>query len=297
MKRPTLIAFLLCLNVFFAHSSNDIYFSRIGIEQGLSQLSVVTVYQDELGRMWFGTREGVNLYTGNSMQTFLPVSNDHNSLQSNLISTITGDRNGSVYIHSHKGINKFDMVTSTMTLVDRGAFETVAVSDGRLWAVVDNALYTFDKGVKQKYIELSDSVSSIKRILIASDQRIFLGTTSSVFLVDINKKVRKLIERSSQVSRIYEDSKNNIWIATWEKGLFRINREGKITNYSGANGYSISSDFVRDICEDNQGYLWIGTQKGLDRLTVESAEFGHYDPSEFGFQSLSNESVWALYKD
>lgn len=297
MRKSTLLTLLLCLNTFLTHPSNEIYFSKIGIEQGLSQLSVITIYQDELGRMWFGTREGVNLYTGSSMQTFLPVSNDSNSLQSNLISTIVGDRNGSVYIHSHRGINKFDMVTSTMMLVDRGVFETVAVAEGRLWAVVGNVLYFYENGAKQKYIELPDSVSSIKQILITSDKRIFLGTTSSVYLVDKNKKVRNLINGSSQVSVIYEDSKKNIWIGTWEKGLFRIDRKGKISSYSKLNGYALSSDFVRDICEDNQGYLWIGTQKGLDRLTAESTEFKHFDLSGFGFQSRTNESVWALYKD
>ena len=45
--------------VLASHSrSSDVYFSKIGIEQGLSQLSVMNIYQDELGTMWFGTREG-----------------------------------------------------------------------------------------------------------------------------------------------------------------------------------------------------------------------------------------------
>lgn len=33
----------------------------------------MTVYQDELGTMWFGTREGVSRYNGNSMEVIQPV--------------------------------------------------------------------------------------------------------------------------------------------------------------------------------------------------------------------------------
>lgn len=297
MKRNLIIFALIWFNIFFSYSSNDIYFSKIGIDQGLSQLSVVTIYQDELGGMWFGTREGANLYTGSSMHTFQPVQNDNNSLQSNLISTIVGDREGSVYIHTHKGINKYDMVASRMTLVERGVFETIAFANGKLWAASEKTLYSYEDNVKKPYVELSQSSSKIKRILYLSDGRIFLGTLTSLLVVDKNRKVRELLKDCSQVSKIYEDSKKNIWIGTWEKGLFRIDRKGVIQSYTYSDDNSISANFIRDICEDNEGYLWIGTTKGLDRLTVETTTFKHYDPDEYGFQRLSNRSVWALYKD
>ena len=61
-------------------AESDIYFSKIGIEQGLSQLSVMSIYQDELGAIWFGTREGVNRYNGNTMEVFRPEPTDSNSL-------------------------------------------------------------------------------------------------------------------------------------------------------------------------------------------------------------------------
>lgn len=297
MKRSILIFAIIWLNILFSYSAGDIYFSKVGIDQGLSQLSVMTIYQDELGRMWFGTREGANLYTGGSMHTFLPVQNENNSLQSNLISTIVGDREGSVYIHSHKGINKYDMVTSRMTLVERGVFETISYANDKLWAVAEKTLYTYDDNSKKTYVDLSQSSSSIKRILIASDGKIYLGTLTSVYVVDKYLRIRELLKDCSHVSRIYEDSRKNIWIGTWEKGLFRINRDGEVKNYTSSDGNSISSNFVRDICEDNQSDLWIGTSKGIDRLVVETTTFTHYGPDEYGYQRLSNRSVWTLYKD
>ena len=37
------------------------------MKDGLSSLSVVSIYQDPLGRMWFGTTEGLNIYNGNKI--------------------------------------------------------------------------------------------------------------------------------------------------------------------------------------------------------------------------------------
>ena len=68
-----LAIFLIWLQAPFAHGQDEVYFSKIGIEEGLSQLSVMTIYQDELGRMWFGTREGLNIYDGNRITILQPT--------------------------------------------------------------------------------------------------------------------------------------------------------------------------------------------------------------------------------
>ena len=63
--KQILAFFLIACTSRSTFAANDIYFSRIGVEQGLSQLSVMSIYQDEIGTMWFGTREGINRYNGN----------------------------------------------------------------------------------------------------------------------------------------------------------------------------------------------------------------------------------------
>ena len=55
------LAFSL-IGIFIVQLSYAGYFKHIGREEGLSQSSVMAIYQDKLGRMWFGTREGVNIY-------------------------------------------------------------------------------------------------------------------------------------------------------------------------------------------------------------------------------------------
>lgn len=297
-RNKLLFIFLLFLISWKLSAESDIYFSKIGIEQGLSQLSVMAIYQDELGTMWFGTREGVNRYNGNTMEVFRPVPNDNNSLNGSLVKNICGGKNGFVYIHSQNGINEYCMKTGEMKMVQRDRADAIGYGIRNLWIAEDNCLYAYNEGVKTLYSEIKEIKSPIRVILQTADQRIVLGTLSSgVYIVDQNKKCRQIIPDCSQVSSLFEDNRKNIWVGTWEKGLFKIERNGKIVNYQNKGANSLSSSFVRSICQDNKDFLWIGTRKGLDKLAVDTEVFKHYESGGKQFFELTNESVWSLYKD
>ena len=299
--RKILIVLALAFSSTVSFAANDIYFSKIGIEQGLSQLSVNSIYQDELGAVWFATREGLNRYNGNGMEVFRPVPNDSNSLGENLILTVCGDKNGHIYIRTQAGLSEFELRTSVMKKIQKKNVDAIAYGIQNLWIAENNAVYSYKDGVKKLYCVVSNCKSPIVKILQTVDQRIFVGSlTSGVFVIDQNKKIRSVLSGCSQVASLFEDSKKNIWISTWEKGLFKIDRSSNIVNYSYKPGNpekSISSNFVRVVCEDNNGSVWIGTKKGLDHLTVETGIFKHYDSEGYNNRQLSNESVWSLLKD
>ena len=46
------------------------YFRTLGMADGLINYSVHSIYQDALGRMWFGTPEGISIYDGHKMNSF-----------------------------------------------------------------------------------------------------------------------------------------------------------------------------------------------------------------------------------
>ena len=56
---------MLIVNSFVAHAE---YFRNLNISDGLSQPSVMAIAQDGLGRMWFGTLEGINVYNGEELR-------------------------------------------------------------------------------------------------------------------------------------------------------------------------------------------------------------------------------------
>ena len=63
----------------FAQEDN-IQFSHITVEDGLSLNVVTKVYQDRHGFMWFGTYNGLNRFNGYDFKIFLPQVSDKNSI-------------------------------------------------------------------------------------------------------------------------------------------------------------------------------------------------------------------------
>lgn len=214
-------------------AADDVYFSKLGIEEGLSQLSVMSIYQDELGAMWFGTREGVSRYNGNSMEVIRPVANDTNSLHGNLIRNLCGDKSGSVYIHSQGGINRYDLRAGKVSNIQRENADAIAYGTSVLWIAERNKIYEYYKGEKVLYAELPESNAQIRVLRETSQKVLVAGTlTSGVYIIDPNKKMRKVIDVSSQISSIFEDSRKNIWVGTWYHGLFRIEKNGRVRIYT-----------------------------------------------------------------
>ena len=68
--RRIILSLILLLG--FCSGIYPIYFKHIGMQEGLSQLSVMAIYQDNLGRMWFGTEEGINIYDGVQTKVYKP---------------------------------------------------------------------------------------------------------------------------------------------------------------------------------------------------------------------------------
>ncbi len=60
---------LLALRLF----AYDYPVKYLGIDQGLSNNVVITIYQDYKGFMWFGTYDGLNRYDGYGFKIFRNV--------------------------------------------------------------------------------------------------------------------------------------------------------------------------------------------------------------------------------
>src|SRR5438105_15163526 len=65
--------------VTMLYASEPTRFTRISIEQGLSQSTVQVILQDKSGFIWLGTDEGLDRFDGYS---FLVFKNDPQDLQS-----------------------------------------------------------------------------------------------------------------------------------------------------------------------------------------------------------------------
>ena len=70
LKKTTICLLFLCIgvNCVFSEVPEQINFSYISINEGLSQSTVFSIDQDQRGNMWFATYDGVNSMTGIHLQ-------------------------------------------------------------------------------------------------------------------------------------------------------------------------------------------------------------------------------------
>src|SRR5438105_624391 len=73
-------------------------FKTIGVEEGLSQNSVYSLYQDREGFLWIGTADGLNRYDGKKIKNFKARPNINEPSNSNFIrGNIVEDKAGNIW--------------------------------------------------------------------------------------------------------------------------------------------------------------------------------------------------------
>ncbi len=303
-KRFAIILRSLLILLFSSISTEvyPIYFRHIGMEEGLSHFTVLSVYQDRLGRMWFGTNEGLTVYNGSRIHVFKPdfdLTNEHGlqRIKENRITSIHGDGEGNVFFLAGHSLIRYDIRKETFSQI-RDAHVTALTSfRGKIGCAVHDSLFFYNPETDKLEFFLETSFPLITQLGIFGDDRIWIGTRNGLYVADKNRPVRCVIP-DVMVYSLFRSSRKDLWVSTRRKGLYRIAERGKVEKmpYDAQGLHGIASNQVRQLAEDNAGNLWIGTFDGLQRYHPEKKEFELYT-SENVPGSLSHASVFPVYKD
>lgn len=290
-KQLCLICFLLIHII--KGQAQDISFRHLTTDNGLSHNAVMTMYQDERGFIWIGTRNGANLYNGHEFKIYKSQKNNPNSLIYNNIRQITGNGNGDIYFMTPKGISAFNIRLNKFTTLIQKEIRAMFFHK-QLYTAYNNSIYKYDGKQFNVYYELPQKQTQITSLHINED-RILIGTENQgLFSLDTNYRLSHLIPKGN-ISTIFQDSSGQYWIGSWEHGLFTMNGT-TIHNFRHQENdpASISSNFIRCCTEDKQGNIWIGTFDGLNRYHPSTRTFTYYLKRDRG---LSHSSIWSLLCD
>ena len=174
-----LVITLVCLLTVL--SAYPIYFKHIGIQEGLSQLSVMSIYQDDLGRMWFGTREGISMYDGDQTVSFKPSDKNfpfHHYL-ANFNYPITGDRRGNVLFQSGTALIRYDIYKQQFECVKDNGVSTLSRCRDEVWVAASDSLFQWDKEKKvlRPLFRLEQIKGVIQKVFTSSEEGFWIGTT------------------------------------------------------------------------------------------------------------------------
>lgn len=97
------------------------------------------------------------------------------------------------------------------------------------------------------------------------------------------------------ITGLYFDKKGRLWIATALNGLSRLDdltaTHPQLINFNTGNG--LASNNARSVTEDEFGRIYVGTARGVDRITPENGHIRHYSTSD----GLAGDFVQAAFRD
>ncbi|HVN49208.1 MAG TPA: two-component regulator propeller domain-containing protein, partial [Bacteroidota bacterium] len=104
---------------------------------------------------------------------------------------------------------------------------------------------------------------------------------------------------SNSVHSLFLDKQENIWIGTLNKGINIITPVGdkfELVQNEPENPHSLKKSQVNVFLDDNE-YLWIGTEAGLERYNKKDRTVKHFIHDPLKPSSIGANAVWALCKD
>lgn len=256
-----------------------IKFEHIGVEDGLSQSTVASIFQDSTGFIWFGTLDGLNKYDGQNFQVFSHNLLDPSSLCHDTVMCIDGDRQGYLWVGTISGLNRFDPRTRKSIRFKNDPHNPASLSSNMVVALHEDRLGTL-------WIGTQNGLNEFNR------QR---GT----FTIYKNDPREPGSIGSSSIKAIYEDRSGNLWIGT-VMGLDRFDRESRrFIHYrivsNSPDGDDLNS--INHIREDRSGQLWLGTMNGLHRFDPRTKMFKSYFHDPKDPSSLSDNTVSQIHVD
>ena len=318
MIRKSLSILFLILSVLtlYAEKTNYLYSFNSDLNEGISQLSVMTIYQDSRGYLWFATKNGLNRFNGKEYKIYHREDGNEQSLSNNSVTSITEDQEGYLWVGTNNGLNRIDLNTNeikrynleTNGLVANSISTVYTDRSGCLWVGTWEGLNRYNReGDHFEYIPIEDDTERAMIVTLVEDSsgRFWIGTRNKGLLLcdhqmnlisQFTSESKNMPLNNNNITSIYEDDKKQIWVGCKNSGLNKINlRDNEVTSYTNLNS-GLSNNSVRCIIEW-QGKLLIGTFDGifdLDKATERIVKVAGYDDIN---KSLSHYSVYCFCVD
>ncbi len=273
------------------------------IENGVPQISVLSITQDRTGYLWIGTQNAIARFDG---ARFVVFDRSNSGVDTTMATVAFTDRNGDPWfgtphgaLHYAKG--KFTLLRAGQedaavqdieegadgnllfattlgvmryrdgrletTLLDGEPCYSLLRKDDTLWIGTVGTLVRIDaRGISRYDLPAALSHARIAH-LVANADGLWLGTSAGLYRWDNGNIADAGIEPGLDhvsIESLFRDGDGNLWIGT-PPALFRIRPDNNAERIDAA-------DFVRDswvlaIYEDRERNLWIGSQtESLFRL-------------------------------
>lgn len=318
------VLFLIFAGWLEVHAQNQRDFINISVNEGLSQSTIFSIYQDENGFMWFGTRGGgLNKYNGYDFSVFMNQPDVEGSISDNTVPAILQDSHGVLWVGTSRGgINRFDLnterfisyhlelnseITQDQSLAVRCIYED---HSGDIWIGTNQMVYFFNREADRFDPVMTEAPFPVKGTTgICEDKEGYLYFSTWDRLIRYHPEQKTYAQLTfpidpysdigGRINPLLLDSQNRLWMGA--PGGLRMVEVDKGFNFSSELIDQIewpqAFHYVRTIKETRDGILWFGTQEGLYAFDRKDSVLKAYRTEADNPASLLHNSIYSLYED
>ncbi|MCG8700962.1 MAG: ATP-binding protein [Bacteroidales bacterium] len=276
-------------------------------------------------QIWIGTDYGLNVFDLNNKQSdrfFHNYLNTH-SICNNIISDVLLDNQNNLWLATNMGIDRL-YIPSYQTLHNQFKNSNSVLkeginikkhtlsSNGDVWFVTNEGVIYYNSS-EDAYHKLEPPKilhNKVHDVVYDENGLVWIATSAGLNIYNPkNHKIeshtafenKKNALTTNYLSCLSKDSEGNIWIGTFNKGVFRArrNNNGDIdfynVNQSSNSGSSLVSNKVYDIQVDKKGNIWIGTKLGINVFNVVKGTIERFKDEKYG--AVPNCFINQIYED
>lgn len=250
-------------------------FVTLGVAEGLSDEVVTTVTSTRNGAIWVGTTKGLHRLAEGRIDTF---DRDH-GLPGTFIFSAAEDSQGTLWVATRLGGlavfdgQRFSTLPSEDQLPVRGAWCITPTRDGSVWVGSNGGAFRYQNRRPVEHLHGQALLSNDDVRSIAEDTHgtLWLGTSYG-----LNRRANGQTTSYTILSNLpplevvialHPDPDGALWIGTMTRGLF-LCRSNQFHHFGSAQG--LQADGIMSITPEGSKALWIGTSRGVFRVTRQS---------------------------
>jgi signal transduction histidine kinase/ligand-binding sensor domain-containing protein/DNA-binding response OmpR family regulator len=270
--------------------SNNMFSSireKIGNKNGISYRIVSSIINGDNQSILVGTEGGGLNYIDKNQSEFknIRLSEGNTDVSANTIKSLLKDGDD-IWIGAFKGLFAFNTKSNILkrlpTPENKGIYTLEKTKEG-VWMGTNGAGMFLRKPDGTYRVFKNDNNNSeslcgnsITKIYKNNLGHLWIGTDRGLNYFD-GKKFKQFFHHphhqyslsSSSILSIFIDSKKRIWIGTKGGGLNLFDaKSDRFYNISTKNG--LSNDVIQSIIEDNNGDLWLSSNRGLSRIIFKN---------------------------
>lgn len=285
MKKTYTFAMIHLLVAILTLNAQPYPISHLRLKDGLSNDHVVSIAQDKKGFLWFATEEGLNRFDGIRFTSYYKEEGNETptGLTGNELNCLLDDPVDSIlWIGTQRaGLNAYDYTTNSFIsyrthpdtphgLITDDITQIAPAADGNLW------ISTYWKGIE--YFD--------------KQQKTFTHYNTG--------NIQGL--KSNQIWTVVEGNDRKLYIGHVHDGFSIIDiKTRKAWNYQHEpnNPNSLPGNEVNCVYKDNNGNIWVGTNKGLALFNPDKKDFivfrhpkGRLSHRIYSIRQMEDNKLW-----